>query len=142
MAYYYAWGAWKFASWYCGTSCYHSTYKPTVHGHNIHGDVLASACNASGVCNWRILTQDTTTGTSTALNVNAQGAYVWANGGVLESYGINRCTDYPSSPTYFRNIDVYDRYGHLQAPGWANYVSFTGCGQAITSSTYAVSLYY
>jgi hypothetical protein len=91
---------WSIASWNCCQSgtVTNSTPVAVKAGDTINGTMTGTDCS-SGVCSsWEILTQDATSGMGTTLKTSALGqTFGWVLGGVLESYSVSACTQFPAS---------------------------------------------
>jgi len=120
-------GYWAIASWYVDSSgnAEYSTLKRVNAGDVIDGLMEGSGCNDSGVCTWKITSEDVNTGESTILNTQAGGfSYTQAQGGVLEAYGISTCGYYPTDNAItFSSISVQSGSTTLspdyRAQGWS-----------------------
>jgi hypothetical protein len=85
---------------------------PTAPGHMIRGTMRSSACNRAGVCTWTITTTDLTSARSTTLTEEDTAPYTTYFAGVLEAYGVTRCSQYPNDGSIeFDDISVYDEDG-------------------------------
>ena len=115
---------WLAASWSCaaisGGLCPHSSYIEISPGDTIFGEITGTNCTSSGQCDWAITTTDKTNGQTTTLNTTRdRRSYVLLFGGVLESYGVRQCADYPSNGSAtFTNVTFYDQSGNVLAPDW------------------------
>jgi hypothetical protein len=111
---------WQIASWECvGSSCAHSTPITVSPGDVLFGSMVATGCNASGVCNWTITTRDVTTGQSTTLSYVGTAVYNIAYGGALEVYNLDSCAEFPGNgSTTMSNIALYDQNGAALTPSF------------------------
>jgi hypothetical protein len=145
---YYGGAYWTMASWACGPGCSNATHSTPVSisaGDQIHGSIVASNC-ASGACTWAITTQDVTTGQQTVFPYAGGDNYTWGFGGVVETYGLDVCSNYPSAGVFFSQIALTNQNGQQTSPAWNNWVnpSFTGasCQFSVTSTTTTANLYH
>lgn len=139
--------AWEIASWSCaavsGGPCPHSDYVSVNSGDEIFGEILGNNCSTTGQCEWTITSTDKTTGQSTTLTTkHDKRSYVLLFGGVLESYGISQCNDYPSNGNaMFSNINFYDAQNNLLAPSWSpQYDDTTYCNLSIHTTATTTEL--
>ena len=115
-------GRWR--SWACaavsGGSCPYSTLLNVKSGDKLYGEIDGINCAAGGCANWTITTTDQTTGETTTLNASGlTEPYVLLFGGVLESYNVNTCADYPTAgKEVFTDTHFYDADGNLLSPAW------------------------
>jgi hypothetical protein len=145
-------GAWTIASWNCCVtgSVFHGPTGVVHSGDTLYGYVQGNNCNSSGVCSqWQVYTGDWTNGVSSSLNTTSYGNVMnWAFGGALEAYGVDTCTEYPSTggSVTFSNIQVRATSYLEVYPAWSPWV-VSGvtpvCGYGVTSpntSTVTVSV--
>jgi hypothetical protein len=132
--------AWEAASWSCaaisGGPCPHSEYISVSPGDEIYGEIAGTNCTADGHCSWAITTTDKTTGKTTTLNSADDKSYVLLFGGVLESYDIQQCSDYPTNGSAsFSDVKFYDGQGNLLTPSFFDqYDVTTYCKLAIKAT--------
>jgi hypothetical protein len=89
-----------------------SAVVPTATGHWIVGRMRSSACNRAGACTWTITTSDLTSGESTTLTEEDLTPYSRYFAGVLEAYGVYKCSQYPDEGSIeFVDVSVYDEDG-------------------------------
>jgi hypothetical protein len=147
-----AWGAnpagggayYSIASWSCGPSCVHGNLAEVAPGDRISGTISGASCNASGACSWTITTKDTTSGaTSTLKTTGDTESYPWLFGGVLESYGVAACDQFPSAGALkFSGVKFYDQSGALITPAWKDETidGSLGCTYATTATKETTTL--
>ena len=89
-------------------------------GDEIYGEIVGTNCTSAGQCTWAITTTDKTTGQSTTLTTDDDDqSYVLLFGGVLESYGIQGCDDYPvNGKATFTGVNFYDGQNKPLLPDW------------------------
>ena len=137
---------WSAVSWYCCPSGWtlHSDVIPVNTGDVIVGTMTAT-CSGSA-CNWKIVTADQTTNTSTALAAdNVTDSFVWNVGAVMEAYYVRNCNQYPAGgPLAFTNLTLRDENGVTMLPNWTNYVASVtpDCGYNVSSTPATVTLTY
>jgi hypothetical protein len=94
-------GHWAIESEHCCISGIdeQSTLVEVTPGDLILGVVMATGCDATGVCeSWTVTTTDVTTGKSTVLNTSSpMGVPNTVNPGALETYGVTSCDMFPAS---------------------------------------------
>ena len=116
--------SWMAGSWACeaisGGPCPNSDLIPVSPGDEMYGEIAGTHCQADGSCDWTITTTDKTTGKTTTLNFDNDGkVYTLLFGGVLESYGVASCGDYPQNgQALFTDVRFYDAKGNQLAPSW------------------------
>jgi hypothetical protein len=137
---------WAAASWFCCPAGW-SNYSPLINvnvGDTILGTMTATCSGSS--CNWSIVTSDTTSGTSTTLSAaNVTSPFTWDFGGVLESYSVGDCSQYPAAGTIaFTNIALQDQSGNAMQPSWSSWVigGTPSCGYAVQSTPSTATLSY
>jgi len=115
---------WGIASWNCCQSgvVWHSGLKKVNSGDTIFGSIKSACTKKNPNCgNWKILTQDQTTGKkSTLAKTPADGqVWNWAFGAVLEVYSVNQCSDFPADSSVLFTTQLYDQNNKLISdPGW------------------------
>jgi len=134
--------SWQIASWSCaavsGGPCPHSSYVSVNSGDTIFGEIQGSNCNSDGACDWTIITTDKTTGQSTTLNTQYDWrSYTLLFGGVLESYDVGQCADYPAGGKItFTGVNFYDAKANLIVPQWyPQYDDTSYCHQSIQTTS-------
>lgn len=118
---------WSITSWNCcisGTQ-FESTAIAVSPGDTIVGSVAGSNCNTTtNVCsNWQVTTTDYHGSAIASTTLNTAASYNFNNtwGGVLESYFVSNCGDYPSTGSLtFGSISVHQLGGGYFTPSWAN----------------------
>jgi hypothetical protein len=140
---------WEFMSWFCcpGGNNYYSTPIQVSTGDSLQGSIEGSSCDASGVCSWAVVSADTSTGTTSQLNVtNSPSTYNWAFGGVGEYYGVATCDEYPASnPLVFGNIALYDGNLNPLSPSWNSSVDSSvtpQCNYGVNTTPSTTTLNY
>ena len=137
--------SWTANSWACDTLCRHGTYISITPGDSIYGSVTESAC-VNGTCTWTIVTVDVTKSTRATYTKDYTSNFNWVGGGVLETYGLTTCSQYPDTGVFYSGIQAYDGSGHQLTPSWTNYVNPNhvgpSCGFNVASTTSTVSLFY
>jgi hypothetical protein len=145
--------AWGIASWNCCAKgvTWESAPEPVHSGDVILGTIKSTCPAGTKSCaKWNIITEDQTTGKSTTLSKTpSEGqTFTWAQGGVLEVYGIAKCGDYPpNKSTTFSNLALYDiNFNKIPSPGWFLFNFYTGlqpqCTYGGRMSTTAVQINY
>jgi hypothetical protein len=136
---------WVIASWLVGKSAYYSPLE-TVHP----GDSLTGYTKMTGVSGselkWKVDAKDNTTGAYSYLDAHSTGLqWTWALAGVLESYGINSCSDFPASGKAVFTKSVVDHgypsFDPINPQEWAaSYWSYGGpsCGFNVSAGTKSV----
>jgi hypothetical protein len=135
--------AWTMTNWNCcinGTT-YHGGTIASHTGDKIVGTMKGTNCNGStGVCtNWQITSTDKNTGQKTTFKTLAYGqAMNWYFGGVLEVYGVNTCSQFPSNGSItFSAIHFYDLNNAESTPGtWTKSIGNVSpsCSYGITAT--------
>ncbi len=137
---------WSVASWFCCPAGWstHSTLVNVNAGDSLSG-VMTSTCSG-GTCNWNITTIDQTSGTSTVLLAeNVASPFLWNFGGVLESYNLAACNQYPPDGTIaFSSIVLRDQNGNLMTPTWGNWVigGTPACNYTVSATPGTTTLTY
>jgi hypothetical protein len=139
---------WTLASWYCSsTACPHSTFRQVSAGDSIFGEVsIASTSPLS----YRILSRDITTGWSTSLIQPTSGPFNTVQGGVMEVYTVNSCSQFPpSAPLVFRDISIFQAGPtpttlNRVAPTWSTQIAVVpspnpACGFGASATTGTIS---
>ena len=113
------------------------------------GDTLLGTMTATcsdSECNWSIVTSDVTLGTSTMLAAdNVTSSFTWIYGGVLESYSVSDCTQYPTTGTItFTDIVLQDQSGNSLRPDWSSFVNSgtPSCAYSVQTSASTATLTY
>ena len=133
-------GNWTIASWNC---CVDNTIvkgpdAPVNPNDTLYGYVQGKKCDANGVCSdWQIYTGDWTTGTYSMLNTSSFGQVMdWAFGGVLETYYIDDCAEFPQSGAVtYTNVQVRNAKDLQVYPVWSGGTPTLTpqCGYGVTS---------
>ena len=140
---------WSIASWIggaaWGNNYYTSADVPVATGNVIEGIIYGDPYNCTSAgCNWSVSAAAIPYGKTTALGLHTTIGWRYAMGGVLETYGVNYCNQYPA--TYDNFYDIYVAawpYEQTQyTPTWGHYFRASGCGENITSNPTTVNLYY
>jgi hypothetical protein len=138
--------SWTAASWFCCPAGWSSHSSPidVKAGDTILATMTASCFGSS--CNWSIVTADSTIGTSSALPAdNVASPFVWNFGGVLESYAVTSCAQYPAGgTTTFSNITLRDQNGNPMLPDWTLLMNggTPSCNYSVTMTEVTTSLTY
>jgi hypothetical protein len=128
-----------------------SAVVPTAPGHMIAGRMRSSACNRAGVCTWTVTTSDLTSGESTTLTEEDSVPYARYFAGVLEAYGVTRCSQYPDDGSIeFDDVSVYDEDGDALPVGRDDWVRpslepwchFGTSGAPVAPAESTVTLYF
>jgi hypothetical protein len=134
---------WTATSWYCGSTCEHSSSVLSVStGDSLVGSVTGSSCS-NGSCTWTVVTVDVRTGGRSNLVVTDTSGYRQAFGGAMEVYDLNSCPYYPASGVFLKGISLYDQSNHQATPVWSNNVTSgvsPTCGFSVSSTASTVSL--
>lgn len=138
---------WTLATWECGStdaSCTYSTPITVSPGDSIAGYVQGANCY-QGSCNgWLVAATDLNTGQGTDRAwSNDLGRYWYAAPGVVETYGLSSCDEYPNSGVFFHLTQVEDWYG-VVSPTWRDTVQAgadPNCSFAVTSTADSVYLF-
>jgi hypothetical protein len=118
-------GPWMLASWNCceAGNVVESRPVKVSPGDSIYGAVVPMCKKGSGYCpDWKIESQNQTTGRKTGIRNAALDGQVWnwAFGAVLEVYGIKQCIDFPPDSSLTMSVQLYDQNRQLIAdPGWS-----------------------
>lgn len=103
---------WSMASWIVGPNgkVFRSKDVKVYAGDKLWGYTHATNCKRDGRCAWTIDMLDLTRHTSTQLKSDVRlPPMKYAQGGVMEAYGLNRCDEYPNQARVdFTGIAVYD----------------------------------
>jgi len=112
---------WTIAGWLVNSNAYHSPGVKVSTGDTIRGTTYVTS-ESAGKLNWEIFAQDTTSGAYSWLSAWSEGIeWNWAFSGVLETYGMTSCSEFPASLiTAFANTTVYHGYPSFEkvTPGW------------------------
>ena len=117
-------GPWTLASWNCclAGNVFESRPLKAKPGDAIFGAVVPMCKKGSGYCpDWKIVSENQTTGRKTAIRKAALEGQVWnwAFGAVLEVYGVKQCSDFPANNSVAFSVQLYDQNRQLIAdPGW------------------------
>ena len=140
---------WSIASWIggaaWGNNYYTSADVPVATGNVIEGIIWGDPhnCTSAG-CNWTVSAAVTPNGKPTSLGLHTTIGWRYAYGGVLETYGVDYCSEYPATYDNFYNIYVaawpYEQTQY--SPAWSHNFDVAGCGVNITSNPTTVNLYY
>ncbi len=126
--------AWSIASWNCcekGTT-YEGKPQHASPGDTILGYMWDTCAAGTLECSsWDIVTADLQNGLNSGLTKtsNFKQTFNWAFAGVLEVYGVKRCSDYPNQPNgvtggsnalTFGELLLYnDKFQQITNPAWA-----------------------
>jgi hypothetical protein len=120
-------GQWVIASWNCclNNITTESTEVEVRAGDVIYGSITSTCPKGTVSCAiWNVLSLDLSTGQSTTLSNTPSGGQVfnWAFGGVMETYFVNSCDNYPPDRSIlFDNITVFDERLHpIAHPKWTD----------------------
>jgi hypothetical protein len=113
---------WAIASWWVSDRgpLFYSTPKNVGFYDEITGTIQRNdgTCLTSGRCGWRITATSPTT--STALSLQRSSMYLapmnQANAFVLETYGVDRCTDLPDINEWIGGYGAVDNYLYRPPP--------------------------
>jgi hypothetical protein len=138
------WGGgkyWAIASWYVGPGrVAHGPLKRVKVGDTLSGAMTSSKCTSSGHCTWKVVTKDLTHAASSTINIKTKVPYTEVQGGVLESYGVNSCSEYPSNGTEgFHDMSFANHLGTVH-PKFKKFYWRTTCKEKIVSSPSLVFL--
>ncbi|PWU06993.1 MAG: hypothetical protein C5B51_11030 [Terriglobia bacterium] len=104
---------WVLASWMVSSGGYafHSPPVTVYPGHSISGYTWITGVSG-GTTNWEVYAYDGTSGAYSWITAWSSGMqWNWAYAGVLESYGITSCSQFPASGyNVFSNTAVYHGY--------------------------------
>lgn len=138
--------SWTAASWFCcpaGWSFYSTPIEVNA-GDTLFGTMTA-ACSDSA-CDWTITTADLTQGISTTLQADdVTSPFTCAYGGVLESYAVSECSQYPAAGTItFSDIVLEDEDGNSLEPAWSTFVNSgtPECAYGVETTTATTTLSY
>lgn len=88
---------WAMASWLVGRKAYVSTLTPVSTGDLLVGTTEQIGASG-GKLKYLIDTYDSNTGADSQLSIHSKGIqWAWAFAGVLEVYGVTKCSDFPAS---------------------------------------------
>jgi hypothetical protein len=102
---------WVIASWLVGTSIvFYGTPEGVSPGDTLYGYTWITG-ESDGDFSWEVYVYDATNGANSLITADSWGLqWNWAFAGVLESYNISSCSQFPSTGyTYFSGY-VYDGY--------------------------------
>lgn len=115
---------WVVASWNCcikGVAWYSRLLKVST-GDTIVGTVKSDCKAGLEYCaNWKVISEDQTTGKKTTLaKTPAEGqVWNWGFGAVVEVYGVQQCSDFPADTSLVFTVQLYDQNRNLISnPGW------------------------
>jgi len=139
---------WAIASWFGGgpSGTYYHSPLETVNAGNVLWGLNEQTAGGSSL-DYFIEADDTTTGAYSWLSITTTGIK-WSDAyeGVLEVYGVNECSQLPSSDyALFYASDVYHGYPYYDyvSPGFTGSVFQSGCGDSVyVNNTYNVSPFY
>lgn len=119
---------WTMTNWNCckNGSTFHGGTIPVSTGDAIHGSMKGSQCRGDVCTQWKLVSQDKSTGGQTTFNTQSFGqAFTWYFGGVLEAYGVSQCSHFPSNGRIdFVKDKVFDLQGVQSTPSaWSQFVS-------------------
>jgi hypothetical protein len=145
--------SWGIASWNCCMNgvTWESSPVPVNAGDTIFGKIKITCKKGTESCaTWNIITIDQTTQQNTILaSTPSEGqTFTWAQGGALEVYGIEQCSDYPpNNSVTFSNLALYDNnFKEYSNPGWVFFDYYTGltpqCNYGGTMGVNTVTLTY
>jgi hypothetical protein len=145
-------GHWAIESEHCCISGNdeQSTLVQVSPGDVILGVVMATSCDATGVCeSWTVTTTDLTTGGSTVLNTTSpMGVPNSVNPAALETYGVTSCDMFPASgeETFIDNgLNELDggvetlRYGLVELSGSPASLPACGYGGSTSGNSYTLT---
>ena len=125
-----------------GGHYYQPNPQRTWTNHIIRGELAGSECSGNHCAKWTIVATDLDTGRKSSLViVKNTWSLAAVAGGVLEAYGIKRCSDLPGSWTKFYNVDVRDQSGGLLSPPWEKWINISACGDHLATSTHEVDVH-
>lgn len=120
----YAPGPWAVASWNCcmqGTTWESHPVKVSP-SDTILGTIISMCKKGLNYCdNWKVISQDATTGKKTTLRKTPAAGQVWnwGFGAVLEVYGVRQCSDFPANDSVVFAVQLYDQNRNvISNPGW------------------------
>jgi len=133
---------WAIASWYVGSSVFHSGLETVNPGDQIYGYTQMTA-DSNGTLSWKVDAEDKTSGAFSYITIQNSGEqWTWALAGILEVYGVTSCNDLPADKkvTFKKSYAYhgYPDYDKLTPPGWsAEYWPNTGpsCKYSVTAGT-------
>ena len=115
---------WVVASWNCcinGVTWYSRLLKVST-GDTIVGTIKSDCKAGLEYCaNWKVISEDQTTGKKTTLaKTPAEGqVWNWGFGAVVEVYGVKQCSDFPADTSLVFTVQLYDQNRNLISnPGW------------------------
>ncbi|MGB9234593.1 MAG: hypothetical protein WCC04_09280 [Terriglobales bacterium] len=143
----YAPGPWAVASWNCCLSgiTVESTPVNVSPGDTILG-TISSTCKAGAhyCAKWNVISEDKTTGKKTTLSKTPSDGQIWnwAFGGVMEVYGVTKCTDYPkgnkstvfTTHLYDQNLKAVSSPSWTTAPAGSSTTPKCGYGLHVTAT--------
>ena len=142
---------WTAEPWVCdmsypGLGCYPHTPPLRVYpGDSIYGDVSEGNCS-NGYCDWAIRIRDDTQAHwgQSFFFVHDTAGYYAAEGGVVETWNLSNCSQFPVTGVFFYNISAEDRNG-IVTPNWMDTVYagvYPFCSFSVTSTPTTVNLYH
>lgn len=142
---------WTMANWIVGPNnrSYISTPVKVYPGDALWGYIHATNCNSSGQCTWTLDFVNSVRHTSTKLKSTIRlPAMKSAQGGVMETYGLERCDEYPDQAyVTFTHISVFDDKPTWRKSAWtkALYPTSPSCRFNVTmtqSTSSSVGLWW
>ena len=141
---------WSIASWMVsaspGGAVLFSPLRRVSAGDTIRGVMSGTDCPSSQQhCNtWTITTTDTTSGASTTLRYYNNKYGLWyLSAGVLETWGMKVCGNYPSGQlTNFHDVTFRSTSGKTLSPSWEGLVHHAGCSKWVWTSATQAHLHY
>ncbi len=114
---------WTVASWNCCIAgvAWNSHLLKVSPGDTILG-TITSKCKGLNYCgDWKVISEDETTGKKTMLSKTPAEGQVWNWGfsAVAEVYGVQQCSDWPANNSLVFTVQVYDQNREvISDPGW------------------------
>jgi len=105
---------WTIASWYIDhdLNVYTGPLYNSGAGHVIRGGMDGGSCadgNSSGICTWKITTQDQSNLFESTLIADTREVFSWAAKGALEVWNLTSCRQLPNTTSeLFRDTIVYE----------------------------------
>ena len=132
---------WAIASWYVGSSAFHSPLETVNPGDTLYGYTQITGESGSTL-DWKVDVQDKSTGAFSYITIQTGDQWTWALAGILEVYGVTSCNDLPADKKVsFAKSYAYHgfpNYDKLTPSQWsAMYWKNTGpaCKYSVTAGT-------
>jgi hypothetical protein len=112
---------WVISSWAVGPDGKGGNSKPVrvYPGDVLYGDTSGTTCYSNGSCHWKIVTKNSTRGTSTTFTTGNLVPMGTVQASAMEAYGLTSCKQYPASKSItFSGVSVFDQNNQWQRVPW------------------------